>query len=263
MANYPTADPSFGNKANGNTIDASHINALQDEVVAIGAALRGGLAHALTVSTGGFTVSTGNTVLGQNLSVAGNSTFASTVNFTGTIKLSGSSGSTAQFLRGDMTWSTVTVSASKLAAFDDTQDTSAGDPEEVLFSHTVPANTLDTNGKTVKLTAVGTLAADTDAKIVRVRWGGLAGTIACTVSNNSASDVNWRVEVLVARIGSNSQRLTGVGHFFTTTAASRSVLTITTATETDSGGVDLVVTADGVNAGDIVFEAAWVEYLLP
>ena len=76
MANYPTSDPSFAAKNTGDTVQASHVNALQDEVVAIGAALRGTLQHAVTVGTGGLTVSTGNTVLGQNLSVAGTSTFA-------------------------------------------------------------------------------------------------------------------------------------------------------------------------------------------
>ncbi len=48
MANYPTADPSFATKNTGNTIQASHINDLQSEVVAIGSALRGTLQHPVT-----------------------------------------------------------------------------------------------------------------------------------------------------------------------------------------------------------------------
>jgi hypothetical protein len=88
MANYPTADPSFPTRSNGQAIDASHTNAVQDEVTAIGAALRGGLQHALTVSTGGLTVSTGNTVLGQNLSVAGTSAFVGNVTFSGSVTFS-------------------------------------------------------------------------------------------------------------------------------------------------------------------------------
>lgn len=36
MANFPTSAPSFTVKSNGQIIDASHINSLQDEVVAIG-----------------------------------------------------------------------------------------------------------------------------------------------------------------------------------------------------------------------------------
>lgn len=85
-ANYPTSDPSFTTKNTGDTIQAAHVNAAQDEIVAIGSALRGTLQHALTVGTGGLTVSsgglavsTGNVALGQNLSVAGNSTFTGSV----------------------------------------------------------------------------------------------------------------------------------------------------------------------------------------
>lgn len=85
MAQYPTANPSFTTKNTGDTIQPSHINGIQDEVVAIGTDLRGGLQHALTVngavtvSTGGLTVSTGTTSLGQNLTVAGSATLSSLV----------------------------------------------------------------------------------------------------------------------------------------------------------------------------------------
>lgn len=76
MANYPTSNPSFGTKNTGDVVQATHINALQDEVVAIGSALRTTLQHAVTISSGGLTLSTGNASLGQNLSVAGASTLA-------------------------------------------------------------------------------------------------------------------------------------------------------------------------------------------
>jgi len=59
MANYPTSDPSFSDKSPGQKIQSAHIDALQDEVVAIGSALRGTLQHAVTVGTGGLTVSSG------------------------------------------------------------------------------------------------------------------------------------------------------------------------------------------------------------
>lgn len=70
-ANYPTADPSFSNKSAGGQIQASHVNALQDEVIAIGAALRGTLQHSVT---------TGNSVIASsNLSIGGLSTLANAV----------------------------------------------------------------------------------------------------------------------------------------------------------------------------------------
>jgi hypothetical protein len=84
MANYPTSDPSFPTRTAGQTIASAHINAVQDEVVAIGSALRGTLAHGLSVSTGGLTVSTGSVNLGgpsslATLQVNGGSTFAAPV----------------------------------------------------------------------------------------------------------------------------------------------------------------------------------------
>jgi hypothetical protein len=75
-ASYPTSIKSFSNRSAGQTIGAAHVNDLQDEVSALETGLLNGLQHGLTVATGGVTVSTGNTVLGQNLSVAGNSTIA-------------------------------------------------------------------------------------------------------------------------------------------------------------------------------------------
>jgi hypothetical protein len=53
VANYPTQNPSFTTKQDGvDYPQATHINALQDEVVAIGTALRGTLQHNLTLAAG-------------------------------------------------------------------------------------------------------------------------------------------------------------------------------------------------------------------
>lgn len=57
MANYPTGVFAPAAKTAGQTIDAAHINDLQDEVVAIENALLNGVAHNLTLnSTGVLTV---------------------------------------------------------------------------------------------------------------------------------------------------------------------------------------------------------------
>lgn len=68
MSNYPTADPSFSVKASGQQIQASHINAPQDEIVAIGAALRGTLQHNVTTAN--------SLIASSNLSIGGKSTVA-------------------------------------------------------------------------------------------------------------------------------------------------------------------------------------------
>lgn len=50
MANYPGSAPSFTAKNPGNTITSAGINAISDEVTAIGSALLTGLAHSLTTN---------------------------------------------------------------------------------------------------------------------------------------------------------------------------------------------------------------------
>lgn len=67
MASYPGADPTFPTRANGGVIDASHVNVLGDEIVAIGSALRGTLQHDVTLAAG------------RSLSVGGNSTLTGSV----------------------------------------------------------------------------------------------------------------------------------------------------------------------------------------
>jgi hypothetical protein len=109
MANYPSADPSFPARSAGQTVGSAHMNAVQDEIVAIGAALRGGLSHTLTVTTGGVTVSTGNTVLGQNLSVAGTSTFTGAVTFAAGVTFAATSFANVNVGSGTSTLSTGTI----------------------------------------------------------------------------------------------------------------------------------------------------------
>lgn len=79
MATYPTGTYAPAAVSNGQTIDAGRDNAQDAEITAIEDALRTAIPHAVTISTGGLTVSTGNVSLGQNLSVAGASTFAGKV----------------------------------------------------------------------------------------------------------------------------------------------------------------------------------------
>lgn len=81
MATYPGGVFAPAAKATGNTIQAAHVNDLDNEVVAIEDALRNGIVHAVTISTGGLTVSTGGLRVGGPSTVqaltAGASTLAS------------------------------------------------------------------------------------------------------------------------------------------------------------------------------------------
>jgi hypothetical protein len=71
MANFPTSDPSFPTRSAAQQIQSAHMNAVQAEIVAIGASLRGTAAHDYTTS--------GNVSAGGGLQVTGGSTFAGQV----------------------------------------------------------------------------------------------------------------------------------------------------------------------------------------
>ena len=82
MASYPTAVYSPSGKSAGQTIQAAFFNDPEAEIVAIEDGLKNGLAHGLTISTGGLTVSTGSVNVGgpsslATLNVNGGSTLAS------------------------------------------------------------------------------------------------------------------------------------------------------------------------------------------
>jgi hypothetical protein len=146
--------------------------------------------------------------------------------------------------------------------YDDTQVTTSGATETALRTFTLPANTLNATGRTVIFRAWGTLAADTDNKIVRVRLGGIGGTIATQVSQNLSAYTRWEVLVRIIRLALNSQRVIGTGTFYTAAgagAAAMSTMTVTADTQGETAGIDIVCTGEGANAGDIVYEASTVE----
>lgn len=151
-----------------------------------------------------------------------------------------------------------------LIDFDDTQDGNSAGSEEVLRTYTIPANSFDANGRTLKATFVGTLAADTDSKRLRVRLGGLAGTEIANCEQNSASLLRFMVQVWITRLGAASQRVVGRIDFFVaggTGAGTSSTLTVTTTTADETGAIDLTLTVDAVDTNDAVYEASWVEWL--
>lgn len=131
MATYPAGTFSPTAKSNGQVIQAAHVSDLDSEVVAIEDALRNGLAHAVIISTGGLTVSTGglrvsgpstlvgtlqqtgNSTITGSLSVSGNSTFAGNLTVAGAVTIGGVAvGGRAPSARVSIQASTVTVSNS-------------------------------------------------------------------------------------------------------------------------------------------------------
>jgi hypothetical protein len=52
MANYPGSAPSFSDKSPGQTIASAHMDAVQDEITAIGSALLAGITHPIVLTSG-------------------------------------------------------------------------------------------------------------------------------------------------------------------------------------------------------------------
>lgn len=108
MASYPGGIFSATTKNTNDVIQGAHVNNLQDEVTAVETGLLSGLQHALTISTGGLTVSTGSVNVGgpsslttlnvtggstlNTLSVSGGSTFAGAVTFSANVDMSSAAG---------------------------------------------------------------------------------------------------------------------------------------------------------------------------
>src|SRR5687767_2599647 len=96
MASYPTGVFSPAAKSGGQTIQAAHVNDLDGEVVAVESALLNGIAHAVVISTGGLTLSTGSfNAAGPSslatLQVNGTSTFAGKVTLSSGAQVVGNS----------------------------------------------------------------------------------------------------------------------------------------------------------------------------
>jgi len=121
--------------------------------------------------------------------------------------------------------------------------TTTGTAEQTLATCTVPANTLNANSMTLRVTASGLTAANGNTKVIRARWGGIAGN-ACAAVSTSGSGVGWRLVSEITRLGdATHQWCIGAGTAATSTgltisaptldltAANTIVITITTATQ--------------------------------
>ena len=83
--------------------------------------------------------------------------------------------------------------------------------EDILKTYTLPAGTLSGNGDIIHITAGGTLGATTDSKTVRIRIGGIAGSVLANPSGAVAGAVTWHSEAWVMRTGVGTQSFTSMG----------------------------------------------------
>jgi hypothetical protein len=95
-AAYPTSNPSFSTKATNDVIAASHINGLQDEVIALGTALRVSLQHNLLFTDATFDIGASGATRPRDLFLSRNLAIGGTLNLTGVATLGGLINASAQ-----------------------------------------------------------------------------------------------------------------------------------------------------------------------
>lgn len=131
-----------------------------------------------------------------------------------------------------------------------TQTGNSGSSETDLFSSSIAASTLGTNGDSIEFYAAGTFAATANNKQVRVKFGGttVLDTGALVVTTASS----WRVTGSIIRTGATSQK--AIVSYFSSDATLLETTSYTTPGETLSGAVTLKVTGQATSNNDIVGE---------
>lgn len=138
--------------------------------------------------------------------------------------------------------------------------TTTGTVEEVLGSVTIPANTLNADYAGVDVLATFSAAANVNNKTVRLRVGGLAGTLVAEILNDATSGNRFQLRVTLMVNGSGS--MDGAGAYTRTTGTSGVYGVPTLTGLTFSGTIDIVATGlTGTSAGDVTLTSMRVVLL--
>jgi len=136
-----------------------------------------------------------------------------------------------------------------------TSTSTTGLIEETLMQFSLPANTLSTTGRGVRLTVAGNFAANANTKTIRVYFG---ATILATSQSIVAAPnaLSWSGTYTVFRTSPTAQFASGTQ----TANGNLTAAAITTPAETLSGAVIIKITGDGpTTIGDISARLLMVE----
>ena len=187
---------------------------------------------------GGF-VNNGNTTLGDA------ATDTVTIN-AGTATTKAGSGSGTASLGGTLNVNTTAVG-------------NVGTGTDDLMTYSLPANSLTTTGRGVKVRFIGTTAANTNSKTIQLKFG--ATTIGTLVTTNSSSR-HWVGELIAVRTGANTQRVTGwIQNGLSSGVAEKFEANSASGAETETGAVTIKATGDATSDNDITQTLMVVEYL--
>jgi hypothetical protein len=153
---------------------------------------------------------------------------------------------------------TATAQVSGVLSVNTTEASTGADTNETdLWTYSLPANTLNANGKSVRIRAWGSCAATANNKTIRLYFG---ATVLRIVANAAAiNNGTWHVDAVVVRTAATAQTASawkwepigGIG------------MSTTTPAETLASAVAIKVTGQNgtAAANDVVFSGAIVEVL--
>jgi len=129
-----------------------------------------------------------------------------------------------------------------------------------LMSYSLPANSLSSNGKGLRVTCWGTAPVNAALKTLSFLFGGTS--IFSGSLDPTANAVTWRIDVLIFRTGASTQDI----NFAVTESsgifqAQRQACIQTTAAETDTSAITIKCTALGTSNNDVVQEGMLVEFI--
>lgn len=202
----------------------------------------------LTV-TGSITV-TGTQTFTGNQAVAGNQSIGGTLAVTGTTTLIGAVSVTAGAGSGSyVPAGTLSLQSSQVATAANTTETDG-------HSYTLPANSLNVDGKAVRVKVWGTVAANGNNKTAQLYFG---GTSVYTTGAVAANAKPWCLEMLIVRTGAATQRIHISGNFNGAPVTGTVIVTNANKDLTTALVIKSTITNGSSSAGDITVEGTHIE----
>lgn len=127
---------------------------------------------------------------------------------------------------------------------------------EDLASYTIKANSMPADSaKAVRVLAWGKTAADSDNKIISIKFG---STVVATHASAATNDKDWVLEATIIQGATGAQSAIGQ---FSLEGASQDIQLVSTPAETQTSDTVVALNADGINANDILLKGMTVEFL--
>jgi hypothetical protein len=120
--------------------------------------------------------------------------------------------------------------------------TGADTTEDTLYTYSIPANTLATNGQSLRITCFGNVTNDANAKTVKLYFGATSYSVSVTTSTANA----WRAEFLVVRSGASATQI-----YQSAVQGATPIASAFTADATDALNAAVVTKCTGTNAAAV------------